>query len=56
MARLTEEERLARWRKSLEKTLECASESREIEDPTQRMVAYWNCRAKPRAQLTEQQK
>jgi hypothetical protein len=47
MARLTDEERLARWRASLAKTLECASESIRIEDHTQRMVAYWNCRAKP---------
>jgi len=43
------EERMALWTAALGKTRECARQARTAGEGIPRMVAYWNCRAKPTA-------
>ena len=45
MSQLTDAERMARWSRALDKTMQCADSVSSIEDPIQRMQEYWRCRS-----------
>jgi len=45
MSQLTDAERMSRWTRALDKTMQCAESVQSIEDPIQRMAEYWRCRA-----------